>query len=346
MACLGLTLFGGFQGRVGAGAALTLPTRKAQALLAFLALPPGRSHPREKLASLLWGGMREPQARSGLRQSLFTLRKAVGAEPPALLIDGETVALNPTSVDVDVVEFERQVAEGTPPALERAATLYRGELLEGLAPQEAPFEEWLLVERERLREMALEALAKLLRHQRTTEATEAALRTGLRLLALDPLQEPVHRAVMRLYVQLGRRASALRQYQICIGVLQRELGVEPETTTKQLYQEILRQRPLPVTTNVESPEAAPAAPLEAPRSPDETLSRDLPLIGREAEMHRLRAVLEGGLAGHGQVVAVIGEAGIGKSRLIAEVAVEASARGGRVLIGRCYEAEQVLPFGP
>ncbi len=203
MVRLSLTLLGGFQGRLGVSAPLTLPTRKTQALLAFLALPPGRSHPREKLASLLWGGMREPQARSGLRQSLFTLRKAVGAEPPALLIDGETVALNPSSVDVDVVEFERQVAEGTPGALERAAALYRGELLEGLALQEAPFEEWLLAERERLRELALEALAKLLRHQRTTEATEAALQTALRLLALDPLQEPVHRAVMRLYVAAG-----------------------------------------------------------------------------------------------------------------------------------------------
>ena len=340
---LNLALLGGFQGRVDASAPLTLPTRKSQALLAFLALPPGRSHPREKLASLLWGGMREPQARRGLRQSLFTLRKAVDAEPPALLIDGETVALNPTSVDVDVVEFERQVAEGTPAALERAATLYRGELLEGLALQEAPFEEWLLAERERLRELVLEALAKLLRHQRTTEATEAALRTGLRLLALDPLQEPVHRTVMRLYVQLGRRPSALRQYQICIGVLQRELSMEPETTTKQLYQEILRQRPSHAVADVESPATAHAVPAEAPAS-DDTLPRELPLVGRATEIGRLREVLNRAWEGHGQVAALIGEAGVGKSRLLAELAAEAVALGGRVLVGRCYEAEQILPF--
>ncbi len=346
MARLNLTLLGGFQGRLGEGAALTLPTRKVQALLAFLALPPGRPHPREKLACLLWGGMREPQARRGLRQALFTLRKAVAAEPPALLAAGETVALNPSAVDVDVVEFERWAAEGTPAALERATSLYRGDLLEGLALQEAPFEEWLLAERERLRELALEALAKLLVHHRTAGATEAALRTALRLIALDPLQEPVHRSLMRLYAKLGRRSAALRQYQVCVGALQRELGVEPEATTKQLYQEILRQRPLPATTSVESLATAPAAPIEAPSSPDETLAPDLPLIGREAEMHRLREVLDRGWAGQGQVVAVIGEAGIGKSRLIAELAVEASARGGRVLIGRCYEAEQVLPFGP
>ena len=263
-----------------------------------------------------------------------------------MLIDGETVALDPAPVDVDVVEFERQVAEGTPAALERAVALYRGELLEGLALQEAPFEEWLLAERERLRELALEALAKLLHHQRTTGATEAALQTALRLLALDPLQEPVHRAVMRLYVQLGRRASALRQYQVCVGVLQRELGVEPETTTKQLYQEILRQRPPHATADVESPATAPAGPAEAPGPPEETLPRELPLVGREAEIRRLREALTEAWEGHGQVVAVIGEAGVGKSRLLAEVAAEAVARGGRVLVGRCYEAEQILPFAP
>ncbi len=342
---LTLELLGGFQGRLrDASVPLTLPTRKTQALLAFLALSPGRSHPREKLASLLWGGMREPQARRGLRQSLFMLRKAVGA--PALLVDGETVALDATSVDVDVVEFERQITEGTPAALKRAAALYRGELLEGLTLQDAPFEEWLLTERERLRELALEVLAKLLRHQRTTETPDAALQTALQLLALDPLQEPVHRTVMRLYVQLGRRPSALRQYQICVGVLQRELTVEPETTTKQLYQEILRQRPSHAAADAESPATAHAVSAVALAPPHETLPRELPLVGRETEIDRLRETLNRAWKGHGQVVVLIGEAGVGKSRLLAELAAEAVARGGRVLVGRCYEAEQILPFAP
>jgi adenylate cyclase len=345
MARLTLTLFGGFQGRLGDGAALTLPTRKAQALLAFLALPAGRPHPREKLASMLWGGVGEPQARGGLRQALFTLRKAVPAEPPALLIDGGTVALDPTAVDVDVVEFESAMTEDTPAALARAVSLYRGDLLEGLALDEPWFESWLVAERERLRELALAALAKLLRHQRDTGATEAALQTALRLLALDPLQELVHRALMRLYHQLGRRAAALRQYQVCVGVLQRELGVEPEAATRQLYQEILRQRRVPAPS-VDSPETVPDTSLDASRALHETLAPELSLIGRAAEMHRLRDALDRVSAGHGHMVAVLGEAGIGKSRLVAELAVKASARGGRVLIGRCYEAEQVLPFGP
>ena len=85
-------------------------------------------------------------------------------------------------------------------------------------------------------------------------------------------------------------------------------------------------------------------PAEGPSLPDETLPRELPLVGREAEIRRLREVLNRAWEGHGQVVAVIGEAGVGKSRLLAEVAAEAVARGGRVLVGRCYEAEQILPF--
>jgi predicted ATPase len=120
--------------------------------------------------------------------------------------------------------------------------------------------------------------------------------------------------------------------------------VEPETTSKQLYQEILRQRPSPAAADVESPATAHALPADVARLPDETLPREFPLVGREAEIHRLREVLNRAWEGHGQVVAVIGDAGVGKSRLLAEVAAEAVARGGRVLVGRCYEAEQILPF--
>ena len=153
---------------------------------------------------------------------------------------GEALALAPEAVEADVAAFERAVADGTPEALERAATLYQGDLLAGLVLAEVPFEEWLLGERERLRELALEGLAKLLAHQRKAGASEAAVATALRLLTLDPLQEVVHRALMRLYADLARRGAALRQYQHCVAVLQRELGIEPEAETKALYQEILR----------------------------------------------------------------------------------------------------------
>src|SRR2546427_13088854 len=108
---LHLTLLGGFQARRGSGDAVALPTRKAQALLAYLALPLGQAHPRDKLASLLWGGIREESARASLRQALFAIRKALG-ETSAIRQDGDALALTPAAVDVDPATVERLVRDG------------------------------------------------------------------------------------------------------------------------------------------------------------------------------------------------------------------------------------------
>ena len=244
MARLTLTLLGGFRARLGSSAPLALPTRKAQALLAYLAVPAGLAHPRDKLASLLWGSTVETTARTSLRQTLYALRKSLGeADGHPLHVDGETVALDPGTVTVDVGEFEQRAMEATPAALAEAAAFYQGELLEGLTIQEPPFEDWLQAQRERLREVALRALGRLLGHQRAAGSIDTAVQTALRLLALDPLQESVHRALMQLYAETGRRGAALRQYQLCVDSLQREFRAKPEKETTTLYEEILRQRP-------------------------------------------------------------------------------------------------------
>lgn len=332
MTRLTLSLLGGFEARIGPGPPLPVTTKKAQALLAYLALTPGQSHPREKLAALLWTDTAPGPARNALRQALFALRKGLGAvEGDILQGTGDAITLVRGAVQSDTAAFERAVSEGTLASLEQAVELYRGDLLSGLGVDEPGFEDWLMTERERLRELALEALARLLDHQRTSGATARALQTALRLLALDPLQEPVHRTLMRLYGQFGRRDAALRQYQECVEVLQRELGVEPEPETKALYQEILRQRPGETV----------AVPLSGAAGP-----ADRPLVGRGAEVFQLHEALAAAWAGHGQVAAVLGEAGIGKSRILADLTAEAERRGGCVLLGRAYESEQILPFGP
>src|SRR5262249_24944616 len=239
MARLSLTLLGGFQARLDPGPAVALPTRKAQALLAYLALPLGRAHPRDTLAALLWGGLRQDAARAGLRQALFFIRKALNGAEGLLRQEGDTLAFEPAAVDTDTARFERMTSEGTPEALQQAAQLYTGDLLSGFALDEAPFEEWLVGERGRLRELALEALARLRAHHRNTGPLARGVRPALKPLGLDPLQAAVHRILMRLYADLGRRGAALRQYRQCVAVLQRDLEIEAEAETALLYEEIL-----------------------------------------------------------------------------------------------------------
>jgi DNA-binding SARP family transcriptional activator/ABC-type cobalamin/Fe3+-siderophores transport system ATPase subunit len=341
MTRLRVTLLGGFEARRETGAAVDMPAKKAQALLAYLAMLPGRAHRRDALAALLWGGIDEQAARASLRQAIFALRKALGAaERYVLVSDANTLALDPAAVDVDVVAFERLVAATTPTALESAAAVYRGDLLAGFNIDEAPFEEWLLGERDRLRERAIDALTRLLALQRTAAALAPAVQTALKLLALDPLQEPVHRTLMTVYVRQGRRDAALRQYRACVATLQRELGVEPEAETELLYQQILRQRPRrPMPT----PSADAGCGDRAQRQNGELIS---PLIGRTSELTRLGELLSEAAGGHGQLAAIVGEAGVGKSALVAAFARRATAAGARVIIGSSYENERILPFGP
>lgn len=240
MARLHVTLLGSFRVQPASGRTLLLPLRKAQGLLAYLALRPGQPHFRETLATLLWGDRAAAEAHHSLRQALFALRQVLpDGKPSALVIQGDSVALNPAAADVDAANFEELAAAGTPRALEQAALLYRGDLLEGFALEEEPFEEWLRVERDRLRELAIQTLGRLLAHQMRAGVVEAAIQTAGRLLALDPLQESVHRALMRLYVRQGRRGAARRQYQFCLDGLQAELGVGPEAETIQLYERLL-----------------------------------------------------------------------------------------------------------
>ena len=347
MGLLILHLFGGFEARLSAGPPLILPTKKAQGLLAYLALRPGQPHPRDKVAALLWGDKEQEQARHSLRQAISAIRKTLShASPRCLVLKGDTIALAPSGLEVDAVLFERFVSDGSPSALERATQLYRGEFLEGLDVKEEIFEEWLRTQRERLRELALDASAKLLSHQLKNSLDEAAIQTALRVLGLDPLQEGVHQTLMRLYFKNSRRGAALMQYQRCVEVLQRELGVEPEPETKQLYQDILQRASR--TPPVEIPQIRPPNRPRHKRvmARPELRSPEAPLIGREPDLARLRQAMVEARKGRGQTIAILGEAGIGKSRLVEELGAEVIRGGGLALVGRSYEIEQALPFAP
>ena len=336
MARLHLTLLGSFEARVDPGGPVALARQKVEALLAFLALRPGQLHRRDTLAALLWADAPSTRARHSLRTGLAELRLALSPVPSCLIERRDAVGLHPDAVEVDVLRFEHLLANGTPSALEEATALYRGDLLEGLRVVEAPFEEWLMGERERLRELALEALAQILTGHVKAGALARAVQTALRLVALDPLQESVHRTLMRLYRRLGRRGAGLRQYQACLDVLRRELGAEPEAETREVYLELLQASSVP---------AAPDAAVALPVPPEAQAVYPAPLLGRASDLGRLGQAYEEARRGGRPVVAVIGEAGIGKTRLLGEFAAALSSQDARVLVGRAYETESHLPFG-
>ena len=243
MTGLHLALLGGLEilgGEVMARASLT---RKARALVAYLALRGGRGQSREKLAGLFWGDSAEEQARANLRQTLSSIRKALNGDGAVHLVtDGDQISLAGSNIDLDVAEFEQLVAEATPEALKRAAALYKGDLLDGFSLKEDSFEGWARAERERLRHLACDALTKLIAHCDEVGDTERCVETAARLLTLDPLREAAHRILMRAYAAQGRQASALKQFETCRDILRRELGVEPEPKTVALYREIRQHR--------------------------------------------------------------------------------------------------------
>lgn len=234
-----LQLLGGFQLTIGPGEAVAMPTRKAQALIAYLAMRPGQRHSRDKLAALLWGDRGEPQARHSLRQTLLAIRKALPGNRELVYADATSIGID-RSVEVDVARFEELAGGGGVAALRKAAALYHGPLLEGITINEEGFEDWLLIERERLRAACMEVLSTLLSHHANEGETELAIQSGVKLLALDPLQEAVHRKLMSLHMKLGRREAAIRQYQMCATLLERDLGIEPEMETRQIYSDIVQ----------------------------------------------------------------------------------------------------------
>jgi TolB-like protein/DNA-binding SARP family transcriptional activator len=288
MTVVELTLFGGFEGRLAGGQVLALSGQKDRALLAILALQPGATHTRDKLASLLWSDRGDQQARDSLKHSLTRIRQCL--EPAAVVADRRSVRLDPAAVASDVATFERLLVEETPEAMEQASGLYRGDLLDGIGIRDPAFEDWLLVERQRLRQRCEEALTKLLA-QSTGQGTQARAATAARrLLSLDPLREAACRALMQLHAEQSQIPQAIKLYETLRDRLHRELGVKPEPHTTQLYESIRQRRsaPMPSSSGLSGGEAdAPGAPapLELPL-PSKPSIAVLPFQNRSGDLEQ------------------------------------------------------------
>jgi DNA-binding SARP family transcriptional activator len=238
---LNLELLGDLQVRTSKGALANLSAKKALALLAYLAVKPAQHLSREKLAMLLWSSTGPEQARQSLRQLLSTLRKELASIAPkqkVLVEEGDLLGVDESLVTSDVASFETLFAAGTEEALAEAIRLYGGDFLDGFQINEERFDQWVTAERDRLHRAALRAHGQLLELQQQRGAIDDAVATAQSSLRLDLLQEPMHRALMRLYLQSGDVVNALQQYETCAKVLKRELRIEPDAETKALHREI------------------------------------------------------------------------------------------------------------
>lgn len=348
----------GAPGIVRDGAPVAVDTRKATALLAYLAVT-GRSHARETLAALLWPEYDDEHARAALRRTLSTLRTAL--DTPHLVVDRETVSLVPgAGLWVDVAEFHARLAacrtHGHPAAdvcraclapLAEAAALYRDDFLAGFTLRDsAEFDDWQFAQAESLRGELAEALRKLAAGYSATGDFAAALAAALRWLALDPLREEAHRQVMRLHAWAGQRNAALHQYRACVRILEQELGVAPLAETTELYEAIKGnrlQQPAELSDPPRPDSSQPALSEDAVGL--QRPARSLPLVGRAAELTAMiRAHARHGADGY--FIALEGEAGVGKTRLAEEFLARVRGQGAMIVTVRCYEGEANVAYGP
>lgn len=248
-------------------APLQVDTRKAVALLAYLAVT-GTAHRRERLAALLWPDADPPRARGALRRTLSALRAGLGGR--WVVADRASVRLDGDGVWCDVTELDGLLAgaraAGDPEEalarLTEAAALYRGDFLAGFGLRDSPeFDDWQFDTAETLRRDLAGALERLTDGCVRRGDVAAATAHARRWLSVDPLHEPAHRQLMRLYAWSGRREAALRQYAACVARLRRELDVVPLPETVALYEAVRAGRvgdpPRPRTPTVGAAAAAP-----------------------------------------------------------------------------------------
>lgn len=298
---LAIRLLGGLEFCYGGRPITGFVSNKVPALLAYL-VTSGRPHRREHLAGLLWGELPDDAAANNLRQALTNLRKQF---EPHLLITRETVAFDRTTdhfLDTEHFVHTLRLSSDEPvdrrvELLRQALALYQGDFLEGFHVRDAPdFEDWALVQRVRLRELALQGWDALTTLLLESGDYTGASETAAALLAMDPWREEAHRQRMLALARSGQHSAALAQYQRCRAILRKEFDAEPAAETTALYQRI-------------------RAAQHGPRHnlPAVTTA----FVGRRAELAELRRLLA---APQPRLITILGPGGVGKSRLALEVA--------------------------
>lgn len=336
------------------GRTVPLPaSKKTRALLAYLCAT-GRAQRREALCELLWDGPDDPRA--ALRWSLTKIRPLLdggAAGGCRLMADRERVSFQADPAMVDVWQVRALLGAGidgaTTERLRAAAGQFRGPFLEGLELGGCHrFAAWWIGEREAMRAAHVAILGALVARL-GGGAPDEALGHARALVSLDPLVESSHVTVVRLLGAIGRPHEALEQYDRCRRILDGELGVRPSTELEHLRMALTPSARPPSPAAPAADEAPASAALEAGVPDVAALVAEpplLPLVGRAVERGALLALLDEVGARRGrEVLLVLGEPGVGKTRFLDELRLAAIERGGRVLYGRAYEAELIRPYG-
>lgn len=320
-------LLGQFQVKVNKEGITSLNHPRLQELLAYLLLQRGKPVSRQQVAFLFWPDSNEEQARTNLRNLLYRLRRALPASDYFLAITETSIQWRgDSSFRLDVAEFELAVLQAEsaqqPSRIEllaQAAAHYGGDLLPEC------YSDWLLAERERLRQsylLVLESLAALYEEQRYYSK---AIQTIQALLHQDPLNENDYAWLMRLYALEGNRGQALHIYHTCAEVLSRELGVAPGPSVRALYEQLLQ-------TDIQQVSTAPATAL----------------IARQVEWKKLTESWRGLLRGQQllRMILITGEAGIGKTHLAQSFVDWVQRQGYQAASATCYESGRDLAYAP
>ena len=222
-----------------AGNEITVPGRKQQAMLGYLASQGDQPVTRDLLMGLFWGDRFPDQARQSLRQSISKLRKLLTfRDVSALLSDNETISLDLTKVDIDWSQFAKLISQSDPKSDALALSLFKGPLLDGQRGGSAEFEDWLLMERSRFNDIAFPVIERHAAFLLKSGQRERAGEMAGRLIALDPLREGSHRLLMRILAQSGQRAAAIKQFNLLSEMLRNDLDVDPDSETCQLLEDI------------------------------------------------------------------------------------------------------------
>ena len=311
--------------------------RKAAALFQRLALE--QRLLKEQAIEFLWPEVDPTSGANNLYRALHALRQTLDATlgsgiAEAALVFQDGVFTLTDAVWVDVAEFRSLIRAGDPSSLSAALQLYTGDLL----PDDR-YADWTLGPRDTLRRQQRElrlTLAALSRDAREYGRTIALLTP---LLTQDRADEAVHRELMQVYAQAGRRHEALRQYQACVEALATDLDVTPDPKTSALYTRIVKGELPPPPAAL--PPTRPLATLAVPE-----VEGDAPLVGRQSELEALQTRLRSAWHRRGQVILLAGDPGVGKTRLALELLRDAATSGMATLHSAAYEQEGQLAYQP